>query len=152
MHARHEAKFTVSHFKNTLAGLRSEEERWGERARRPSGWNVAAREKRKKSCDARSLYGRRWGKDSRGKKRRKGKNDEDARETRNHRRNGRERGLRRSNNGGGNRKEGVGVAGEEKVGVVKGERRETRGLYNETRLGGHRLFGGTETADTGIRP
>lgn len=80
------------------------------------------------------------------------KNDEDARETRNHRRNGRERGLRRSNNGGGNRKEGVGVAGEEKVGVVKGERRETHGLYNETRLGGHRLFGGTETADTGIRP
>lgn len=61
-------------------------------------------------------------------------------------------GLRRSNNGGGNRKEGVGVAGEEKVGVVKGERRETHGLYNETRLGGHRLFGGTETADTGIRP
>lgn len=28
MHARHEAKFTVSHFKNTLAGLWSEKERW----------------------------------------------------------------------------------------------------------------------------
>lgn len=98
MHARHEAKFTVSHFKNTLAGLWSEKERWEST---PSERNVAVREKRKKSCDARSL----WpivGEGQRGKKRRKGKNDEDERNAQSSP--WKRAGLRRSNNGGGNRR------------------------------------------------
>ena len=54
VHARHEAKFTVSHFKNNTGWPSEREGAAGEHAERgPTTLERGAREKRAKSCDAR---------------------------------------------------------------------------------------------------
>lgn len=58
VHARHEAKFTVSHFKNNTGWPSEREGAAGEHAERgPTTLERGAREKRAKSCDARDRRG-----------------------------------------------------------------------------------------------
>lgn len=161
----HETEFTVSRFKNTgRARRRSKTRSIGRgagRGRRPAG-RARERARGTRAVEEKEQQRRCFGRDpgrsaaqggaarkekEEGKKQRTGK-------TRNHRRRGvagEGRGEKPWIAGGGETTSSGAQRGRRKTSPRRWERKR-HGLYNETRLGGHRLVGGSRIAGTGIRP